>query len=1023
LVAFALVGVLVVSGGIVGYTALVPRSSAVDCSVLERQSAEEAAAVAVACDAEVEVVAERSPWVTVFAQPDGSSRMTVDTVPTQTDVHGVWQAVDVTVSPEPRPVGLGAGGRAPGDGVGAVRTAVDEGVAAGVAGMLPVEAPLFPMWFNPGGTAGEGLPLGVIARDKSWVKMWFPLPLPEPTVEGRFVTYGLSTGVRLVVAAGAEGSGFRPIVELDSPDAAAWFRDALDEARAVNGLPGSGFEIPYRIESSDDLQLRDTEGVGFEVSASDGEVLFWSPPSLMWDSLADETASGGNVERVEFPVPGDRTVSMPVRVEGIVGGDGVAVLSPDEQMLTSPDTVWPVRIDPALTGRTPVEWVAIRTGGFTSPIYKWTDTTTRVGESMGHCSLSWTSACGTTFTSRLVWEFGGEAATLMKSLTGAHITAASFTADPGQRGNCTSTRTDAYMTTAITTTQRTWSTLPFNSGGLQSSVTAPQGDACSDGGVRREWSVKGAVVQWADADWAQLSIGLRANSETSSSGYKTYKANAQLNITYNRPPNKSTTVKLENPALACASGTARPVINTLTPVLSAVVTDPDGGNVQAHFQIITAGTTTEVWNSGTLAAKASGSKFTATVATGRLVNGQTYQYRVTATDGAAWSGWSTAVCEFSVDTTKPTAPTITAVSAGAATIYEKDAERGGVGIAGTFRFARGDSGAVKQFRYSVTAGNALNAVAETVKVLDAAGSPVDFTFTPKAPGDVTVHLWAEDVAGNKTETTYRFRVAQAKEDAIWSFDEGAGAEAADSSGRGTAQTMKLSASGLWADGPHEMFGSREGDHALRLDGVNDLGWTGPVVDTKKSFAVSALVWLDKSKLRAGKFTAVSQDGVNQSGFALTYLPSCTNLPDGCWSFEMRNGDTAGAATTSARSQAGARGDRWVHLVGASDVTTKTVRLWVCDIGTATDPGIAEPIATSPVARTATPWAAAGAFTVGRGLADGVKTNWWPGMVDSIRVYSGQIVSEDKIRRLCQGGEPGDFTAGMDALDPTIAGDQ
>ncbi|WP_169582871.1 LamG-like jellyroll fold domain-containing protein [Microbacterium thalassium] len=961
---------------------------------------------------------ERSPWVTVVAQPDGQSRLTLSAVPSHTEVNGSREPVSAEVSQNPVPVALGRGGGHGGDGVGAA-VAATEDLVPGVAGMLPVEAPVYPMWFNPGGPLGAELPLGVIERDGSWVKMWFPLELSEPTVDGRFVTYELAEGARLVVSAGSDGSGFRPIVELDSPAATQWFRGALAEARGAKALPGDGLEIPYRIESSADVELVETDGVGFELIRADGEVMFWSPPSTMWDSSANGTGNGEPVERLEFPLPGDHTVGMPVRIEGAAGGNGVAVVSPDEQLLGSADTVWPVRIDPTLAGRTPVEWVAIRTGGYTNHVYKWADTTTRVGESMGLCSLTWSYKCETTFTARLVWEFGGDAATLMKSIAGVHVSAASFSADPGERGNCTSTRTDAYMTTAITTTQRTWSTLPFNSGGLQSGVTAPQGDGCSDGGIRREWSVKGAVVQWADADWAQLGIGLRASNETTSSGYKTYKANAQLSITYNRPPERSTTVKLEDPAQNCASGTGRPVISDTTPTLSAVVTDPDADSVQAHFQIVTAGTTTEVWNSTTLPGKPSGSKFTATVAAGKLVHNGIYQYRVTATDGAAWSGWSLAICEFKVDTTKPETPSVTALSSGAAAIYEKGAERGGVGIAGNFRFARGNTEAVKQLRYWVTSPNPLNAVPEAVKILDAAGSPIDFSYTPRATGEVTIVVRAEDAAGNKsTDAKYTFYVADAKEDAIWSFDEGEGTTAADSSGAGIAQDIALSNADLWADGPHEMFDSRQNDHALKLDGVSDQAWTGPVVDTKKSFAVSALVWLDASKIGSGPSTAVSQDGVNQSGFSLGYLPSCPNMTGGCWSFDMRNSDTVGATTTSVRSGVTVRGDRWVHLVGASDVTTNTTQLWVCDVGTASDPGQATPTATAPLGRGGQSWAATGAFSVGRGLVDGTQKNWWPGTVDSVRVYSGQVVSEEKLRRLCQGAEPADYSSGLTALDPT-----
>ncbi|MDE0547416.1 hypothetical protein, partial [Microbacterium sp. C7(2022)] len=199
--------------------------------------------------------------------------------------------------------------------------------------------------------------------------------------------------------------------------------------RDEGGLLGEGLDIPYRLDASDGLMLQGIDGVGFDLVDPKGVSVFWSPVSLMWDSSAD-VAGGPREERIEFPLPGDRTATMDVTIEDADGGDGVAVVSPDEDMLTSPDTVWPVRVDPSLGTRTPAEWVAIRTGGFTSPLYKWTDTTARQGESMGHCSLSWTSACVTTFTSRLVWEFRDSTGTdglaaWLQRLAGADIVSAS----------------------------------------------------------------------------------------------------------------------------------------------------------------------------------------------------------------------------------------------------------------------------------------------------------------------------------------------------------------------------------------------------------------------------------------------------------------------------------------------------------------------------------------------------------------------------------------------------------------------
>lgn len=936
--------------------------------------------------------------------------MTVDAVPQRTDVNGVWEPVNTDVSAVPQPAGLVGsvgGGRSPGEGASGVRPAATESpVVPDVVGMLPVAAPTFPMWFNPGGQAGAGLPLGVIVRDGAWMKLGFPLALGQPVIDGRFVTYGLGPGARLVVVVVGDGAGFRPIVELDSPAAAEWFQGALASARSADDLPGAGTEIPYRVETSSGLAVQGLGEFGFEIVDDDGEVLFWSPPSVMWDAAGGET----DEDRVEFAAVGDRAVEMPVRVED-TPESAVVVVSPDEGMLTAEaQTVWPVRIDPTTGARTPAEWVQIRTGGFTAAKYKWTDTAARNGESMGRCLLSWAASCNANFTARLVWEFGG-LKSLMTSLAGADIVSATFSADPGGRGNCTSTRTDAHGTGDIVSTSPSWSSIPFSD--LQSHITAPQGDSCSDNGVRREWNVKPKVVKAANASAANVSIGLKANNETTSAGYKTYRADARLTIVYNRAPNAPTGVKLSSPAQACKSGAARPVISTTTPTLYAAASDPDGGNVQVKFQVLRQGTTTVVWDSGYLAAKSSGSNFSVKVAASKLTSGTSYRYRAMATDGSRTSAWSTATCEFSVDTTKPASPTVTPVRTGVAAIYEEDVERGGAGLSGKFELDRGGSTDVVVFEYTFT-GTASPTVHGTRTPNSAGRAIVD--FDPNAAGPMTLTVVSKDAAGNQSPaTTYLFDVAAPVEDAIWTFDEGTGEVAADTSGKGAAKELTISGA-EWVDGPHELFGSRTGDWALEFDGVSDEAVTAPIVDTTASFVVSAFVRLDASKVGAGTFVAVSQEGVRGTGFTLAHLPSCATHDGACWSFGMRDDDAAGG-NTRVISEVPVTGDEWVHLVGAHDATKKTMTLWVCEAGTPEDPRTGEPVKNTAT-RTATPWPANGAFAVGRGFGASGGTNWWPGHIDNVRVFSGQIVSEAKIRRMCQGAEAQDFSTGLDALDPT-----
>jgi Concanavalin A-like lectin/glucanases superfamily len=91
----------------------------------------------------------------------------------------------------------------------------------------------------------------------------------------------------------------------------------------------------------------------------------------------------------------------------------------------------------------------------------------------------------------------------------------------------------------------------------------------------------------------------------------------------------------------------------------------------------------------------------------------------------------------------------------------------------------------------------------------------------------------------------------------WTFDEGSGTVAADSSGGGHPLTLQNGAS--WGGGV-------VGPNALSVDGSSQFGAsTGPVIDTTASFTVSAWVNLNNTN---GYQTFVSQDGNEVSGFYL-----------------------------------------------------------------------------------------------------------------------------------------------------------
>lgn len=280
----------------------------------------------------------------------------------------------------------------------------------------------------------------------------------------------------------------------------------------------------------------------------------------------------------------------------------------------------------------------------------------------------------------------------------------------------------------------------------------------------------------------------------------------------------------------------------------------------------------------------------------------------------------------------------------------------------------------------------------------------------------------KDTAGNwSIATNYVFDVGAPKTTSVWKLDEGSGTTGADSSGVAPAKPLTVSGA-TWVDGADTLFGIRSDDRALQFNGTSAFASGAPAVNTAQSFVISARVWLNQTSVGTGSgFAAASQDGVTQSAFTLGYTPTCS-VTGGCWTFGLPNSDAAAAPVASVNSSGPVVGNRWVHLVGAYDnnVSPAKLKLWVCDIGTPASPGTGTPVSFS-ADRTATGWNAGGAFTVGRGQSSSTPSKWWPGRVDDVRVFEGQIVDEVKVDQLCNGTLAARMATDSSLLDPTVAG--
>jgi len=963
------VAALVLSVLVVGSSTAVaadrPDANGADaCDVLAAPTADEAGELARECDSRVEVLEERTPWETSYVTEAGKSVLEISVYPTRTDVNGDWEPID---------------------------TSLQRSARAGAE--LDVAAPVLDMQLN-GGDTGETKPLGVIESNGHTFKVWFPLPLPEPTVEENRATYELARGVRVVTYVSPSGTGFTPVVELDDREAADWLRQELEAARSKGNLPGSGFDIPLRFEVSDGLTAEAMADGTVHVTDPDGNIVFQAPPAYMWDSSGalpteprlpgEEQATAPHGDRAEWAWPGDVVAQMPVRVDG-----SSMVLSPSADILEDANTAWPVHIDPGFSGQGAADWTMLRTGGYTSSMYRFTDLSSSYpGGGVGRCVGS--SACGVNYyIGRLVWEFRG--LNSIASLVGSDVDSATFSVWGTSSYNCNPATTELWWTGGINSSS-TWTNTGWLGG--QSSNTSAQRDGCGQGQGWRDFDALGMLRHTADVDATQITMGLKAADEGSMAGWKRFRNDAKLSVTYNRPPNAPTNVKLSNPSKACASGSSRPQINTKTPTISGTLSDPDGGTVYPSFQVYKVSDGSQVWASAP-AGVASGGGVSATVTT-TLADGVAYGYRITSHDGAKWSGWSTATCEFVVDTVKPSRPQIVA-SFGGDAIYESGEERGGVGLSGRFTI-RAFASDVTELRYRFST----DSVERRVSFSSPNPAPLEVSFTPTVAGPAALTAEVSDAAGNRSESvTYIFDVAAPKQAGLWKLDDGWGGNAADS-GAGTPVNPLGITGATWAIGPETMFGGRSDDKALSFNGSSAFAAGAPAVKTTGAFSVSARVWLSQSSINANNgytsYTAVSQDGPSQSEFTLGYEPGCTGN-QGCWSFRMPDTDFA-PTSVAARSDGGVLGDGWVQLVGIYDPAAAggaKVRLWTCDIGTPTDPGTGIPASFESI-RWGSGWTSGGAFTLGRARFD----SWWPGLIDQVEVFNGVVLTEDIVARGCLG---------------------
>ncbi len=230
-----------------------------------------------------------------------------------------------------------------------------------------------------------------------------------------------------------------------------------------------------------------------------------------------------------------------------------------------------------------------------------------------------------------------------------------------------------------------------------------------------------------------------------------------------------------------------------------------------------------------------------------------------------------------------------------------------------------------------------------------------------------------DALGNPTSSTVHDTTTAPV--GRWKLNETSGTTAADSSG--STRTGALQGGATWSteNGGSAVFNGT--DAAVSTD--------GPVVDTTGSFSVSAWV---KVSAAAKNYTAVAQDANWHSGFYLGYEHS-TNK----WAIRSPDKDYSGgsASAQGVYSTATAVQNQWTHLTAVFDQQAGTIALYVNGALQGTTP------------RTYT-IGSHGPLQIGRALYAGAYTDYFPGGISDVQVYSSAL-SASQVSSVYAGTQP------------------
>ncbi|MEV0663876.1 LamG-like jellyroll fold domain-containing protein [Actinomadura luteofluorescens] len=793
--------------------------------------------------------------------------------------------------------------------------------------------------FSTGGTG----PMAQMTRDGRKLALSWPEALPEPTLFGDTAVYSGVAGPDVDLRLRAQADGFAHVLVIKTAEA------AKDPRVASLALAMSTTRLSVSEEQS--------SGVLKATDTSSGAVVFEAPSPFMWDS--SQAASGtpqartqGAVEPAEEPVEGAKTAPIDVSVE-----DGKLTLTPDQGMLTAPDTTFPVYIDPVWDTKKATSWGMVTSGWPDQSYYNFAGKST---EGMGRCEVAKDPNCVKDQTKRLFFRMP------LPPLKGRYIQSAEFTPFETGAYNCDNPTSVQLWRTTTLQSYATWNNTNKSSVWLEH-LASRDVVHCSKapvefGGANLRSHVQDAV----NKGYGTITFGLKAYSESTMDWWKRFADDAYLHVQYNNPPKQpDTDTMFAMPGGSCVSGSPK-WVNTVPKVFATLI-DPDDEDkykVQGQFTLHWANNADgsdwgPKWTSGLTAAKTSNTQFQQQLPS-TIPRGKKIGWGVRAWDGEQWGPWSydgaQAGCYFYYDPDLPAKPSISSTN------YPEDNEwHDGVGIPGAFTIS--DSAQLAD-RYELWLNGFYY---KTVSTTAGAARQVQIAPSKSGPNHLDVVAYTPSSQRGATYT-YNFLANLGKPaKARFALDEQSGTslQAVTREGEPTISATVHDGAVVGVDG--------QDGRAIKLDGSTGYASTEtPIIDTSKSFAVAAWVWVDPSAA-GNDFTALSAKGNNKSAFYLKYVKHLQR-----WVFARTAADSDDPGWWQAESATSAQVGTWTHLVGVWDSALKRLRIYVNgDVGT-----------DSP--EVASVWSATGGLQIGRAQYAENPVDFWPGLIDDVRVYDRSV---------------------------------